>query len=73
MPAGDPQRTWFPEMLEILRARWRAGLPFAELIERSTPCCTRFGLSGTSVLPLSGARGADMLAKQPNPTSPSGP
>ena len=33
MPAGDPQRTWFPEMLEILRARWRAGLPFAELIE----------------------------------------
>ena len=33
MPAGDPQRTWFPEMLEILRARWHVGLPFAELIE----------------------------------------
>lgn len=33
MPAGDPQRTWFPEMLEILRARWHVGLPVAELIE----------------------------------------
>jgi hypothetical protein len=33
MPAGDPQRTWFPEMLEILRARWHVGLQFAELIE----------------------------------------
>src|ERR1039457_649758 len=33
MPAGDPQRTWFPEMLEILRARWHVGLPFAKLIE----------------------------------------
>lgn len=33
MPAGDPQRTWFPEMLEILRARWHVGLLFAELIE----------------------------------------
>ena len=33
MPAGDPQRTWFPEMLEILRARWHVDLPFAELIE----------------------------------------
>jgi hypothetical protein len=33
MPAGDPQRTWFPEMLEILRTRWHVGLPFAKLIE----------------------------------------
>src|ERR1039457_4973801 len=33
MPAGDPQRTWFPEMLDVLRARWHVGLPFAELIE----------------------------------------
>lgn len=33
MPAGDPQRTWFPDMLEILRARWHVDLPFAELIE----------------------------------------
>ena len=32
MPAGDPQRTWFPEMLEILRTRWHAGLPFGDLI-----------------------------------------
>ena len=33
MPAGDPQRTWFPEKLEILRARSHAGLSFAELID----------------------------------------
>src|ERR1022692_5275733 len=29
----DPQRTWFPEMLEILRACWNVGLAFATLIE----------------------------------------
>jgi hypothetical protein len=33
MPAGDPQRIWFPEMLAILRARWHTGLQFAEVIE----------------------------------------
>jgi len=33
MPAGDAQRTWFPEMIEILRARWSVGLAFASLIE----------------------------------------
>jgi hypothetical protein len=33
LPAGDPQRTWFPEMLEILRTRWHAGLSIAELVE----------------------------------------
>ena len=32
MPAGDAQRTWFPEMLDVLRARWRADMPFEELI-----------------------------------------
>ncbi|MFI5396824.1 MAG: hypothetical protein ACHQ9S_14910 [Candidatus Binatia bacterium] len=24
MPAGDRQRTWFPEMVEVLRAEWCA-------------------------------------------------
>lgn len=33
MPAGDAQRTWFPEMIEILGARWHVGLAFAALIE----------------------------------------
>ena len=33
MAAGDAQRTWFPEMLEVLRTRWHAGLSFADLIE----------------------------------------
>lgn len=33
MPSGDPQRTWFPEMLDTLKARWRADLSFDQLIE----------------------------------------
>jgi hypothetical protein len=32
MPAGDAQRTWFPEMVEALRTRWRAGQPLNEVI-----------------------------------------
>ena len=32
MPAGDAQRTWFPEMVETLRMGWHAGLPFEEVI-----------------------------------------
>jgi hypothetical protein len=33
MPAGGAQRTWFPEMIEILLARWHVGLPLAALME----------------------------------------
>jgi hypothetical protein len=32
MSAGDPQRTWFSEMVVELRSRWRAGLSLSELI-----------------------------------------
>jgi hypothetical protein len=32
MPAGDASRTWFPEMLETLRVKWRPDLTFRELI-----------------------------------------
>ena len=32
MPAGDRQRTWFPEMVEALRAEWRAEMSWDELI-----------------------------------------
>jgi hypothetical protein len=32
MPAGDASRTWFPEMLEMLRAKWHLDLTFIELI-----------------------------------------
>ncbi len=32
MASGDRQRTWFPEMLEILRAEWRPDLSWDELI-----------------------------------------
>ena len=33
MPAGDAQRTWFPEMVETLRARLYPATPFPRLIE----------------------------------------
>ena len=33
MPAGDAHRTWFPEMVEELRRRWKPDSPFRELIE----------------------------------------
>jgi len=32
MPAGDAQRTWFPEMVDVLRARWPGELSFEQLI-----------------------------------------
>lgn len=32
MPAGDAQRTWFPEMVESLRQNWRVDMTFDELI-----------------------------------------
>jgi hypothetical protein len=33
MPAGDAQRTWFPEMVDELQNRWHAGLSLSELIK----------------------------------------
>lgn len=33
MPAGDAQRTWFPEMVETVRGRWHPSMAIAELIE----------------------------------------
>jgi len=32
MPSGDRQRTWFPEMVETLRAGWRAQMSWDDLI-----------------------------------------
>ena len=32
MPAGDAQRTWFPEMVETQRAQWHPLMSIAELI-----------------------------------------
>ena len=32
MPAGDRQRTWFPEIVETLRAGWRAQMSLDDLI-----------------------------------------
>ena len=33
MPAGDPQRVWFPEMLARLQCQWHEAMSFEELIE----------------------------------------
>ena len=33
MAAGDAQRKWWPEMLEELRAFWRPGLSWEEVVE----------------------------------------
>jgi len=33
VPAGDPQRVWFPEMIQKLRADWHVGMSFSDLIE----------------------------------------
>ena len=35
MPAGDAQRTWFPEMVDELRKRWRPESPLTGLIQLS--------------------------------------
>lgn len=32
MPSGDPQRTWFPEMVVRLRLKWHEGMSIAALI-----------------------------------------
>ena len=33
MPAGDAQRTWFPEMVAVLRRDWNESMSMAELVE----------------------------------------
>ena len=33
MPAGDAQRTWFPEMVIVLRRDWDRSMSMAKLIE----------------------------------------
>ncbi len=35
MAAGDPQRTWFPEMIQKLRLEWRESMSFPDLIALS--------------------------------------
>jgi hypothetical protein len=38
MPAGDPQRMWFPEMVEELRTRWRSEFSLSDLTQlRNSP------------------------------------
>ena len=32
MPSGDPQRTWFPQMIRRLRAEWRPEMSMPMLI-----------------------------------------
>ena len=32
MPAGDAGRTWFPEMIDLLRTEWNSEMSFNDLI-----------------------------------------
>jgi hypothetical protein len=32
MAAGDAQRIWFPEMIEVLRSEWQPEMPFEALV-----------------------------------------
>ena len=32
MASGDRQRTWFPEMVDVLRTDWRPEMSWAEII-----------------------------------------
>jgi len=32
MPSGDAQRTWFPEMIAVLRREWDSSMSLSELI-----------------------------------------
>src|SRR2546426_11188135 len=33
MAAGDPQRVWFPEMIETLRTRWQQDMSFEAIVK----------------------------------------
>ena len=33
LPAGDGDRVWFPEMIELLRSQWNESMTFPRLIE----------------------------------------
>ena len=33
MPSGDPQRTWFPEMVTALRRQWHEAMSFTEMVK----------------------------------------
>jgi hypothetical protein len=44
MAAGDPQRVWFAEMIEKLRAEWHPGTSFESLIELRDVLNTMLGM-----------------------------
>ena len=71
MPAGDPQRTWFPEMVDELRKRWRAELPLSDLIQLRNDLDAmlhRIRSERTSALQPFDVRTAATPGQQPNLT-----
>ena len=38
MPSGDRTRTWFPEMIEVLRQEWKESLSWADVIQLCVSC-----------------------------------
>ena len=62
---GDPQRTWFPKMVDVLRERWCAHFHSrrsSAWLAKSTQCFIRFAPSGTSALPSFAAGSVDTRA-----------
>jgi len=72
MAAGDPQRVWFPEMIERLRSQWHQDMSFDAIVNlRDEPdeIFNEFGPSVTSTLQSSSAQSAGTLAKAQRRTS----
>jgi len=68
MPAGDPQRKWFPKMLERLRIRWHADMSFEQLVELAGELDSMLHrIRPERHILSSGAGGADVLGQPPNP------
>lgn len=59
MPAGDAQRSWFPEMLEVLKESWSSELSWEECAQ----LCSEFTEMRTKIKKERGIRGAKMHCK----------
>jgi len=76
MSSGDPQRTWFPEMIVRLRADWQAEMSMPALIVCGTTwreCFAGFELDTTSRRQSSLAAGAGSRDLPRSPTSACAP
>lgn len=70
MPSGDPQRTWFPEMVVRLQSEWHEGVSMPALISLrdELECFGGFGPAATSRHRLSLVASVGQRVGQQNPT-----